>query len=88
MHEDVRGLGSPVARPPHRADHPLDKAIALPQLLELLGVSLSPARSTRKAKRSAEINGSGTVFPFHYARCGRLPQDEEISSCPSMTSSC
>jgi len=37
MDEDVGGLGRPVARPPHGADHPLDKAVALPQLFELLG---------------------------------------------------
>ncbi len=32
----MRRLGRPVARPPHAALHALDKAIRLPQFLELL----------------------------------------------------
>jgi len=32
----MRGLGRPIARSPHRANHPLDKAVAVPQFLELL----------------------------------------------------
>jgi len=36
MDEDVCGLGRSVAGPPNAVDHPLDKAMALPQFLELL----------------------------------------------------
>jgi len=42
MDEDMCGLGRPVAGPPHGADHPLDKAVALPQFLELLRGQLQP----------------------------------------------
>jgi hypothetical protein len=42
MDEDVRGLGRPLAGPPHSADHPLNKSVTLPQFLELLGGEFQP----------------------------------------------
>jgi len=36
------GLCRPVSRPAHGTDHPLDKPVALAQLLELLGGQSQP----------------------------------------------
>jgi len=40
MDEDMRRLGLSIPRPAHATDHPLDKAVTLPKLIELLGGQL------------------------------------------------
>ena len=50
MHEDMCGLGRPVAGPPNAADHPLDKSVALPQFLELLRGQLQPRTLDQNSK--------------------------------------
>jgi hypothetical protein len=50
LNKDMGRLGRPVARPPDGANHPLDKAVAPAQFLELFGGQLQPGALDQNRK--------------------------------------